>query len=81
MFEKIIRFTQKFFTVLCDNHGEISLSAVSKGEAYIPPDHALEALARCLYPAITAYFESEAGKREFAEWKEQQERKISQNPQ
>jgi len=32
------------------------------------PDDALEALARCLYPAILAYFESESGKREFAEW-------------
>ena len=32
------------------------------------PDDALEALARCLYPAIVAYFESDEGKREFAEW-------------
>ena len=32
------------------------------------PDDALEALARCLYPAILSYFESETGKREFAEW-------------
>jgi hypothetical protein len=29
---------------------------------------ALEALARCLYPAIRSYFESEEGQREFAEW-------------
>ena len=33
-----------------------------------PPDDALEALARCLYPAIRSYFESEEGQREFAEW-------------
>ena len=32
------------------------------------PDDALEALARCLYPAMVAYFESCDGKREFAEW-------------
>ena len=32
------------------------------------PDDALEALARCLYPTMVAYFDSEAGKREFAEW-------------
>jgi len=38
------------------------------------PDNAFKALARCLYPAILAYFESESGKHEFAEW---QKRKVS----
>ena len=33
------------------------------------PDTALEALARCLLPAIRSYFESDEGQREFAEWK------------
>ena len=33
------------------------------------PDTALEALARCLLPAIRSYFESEEGRREFGEWK------------
>ena len=32
------------------------------------PDDAFEALARCLLPAIVAYYDSDAGKREFAEW-------------
>ena len=32
------------------------------------PDDALEALARCLYPVMVAFFESTEGKREFAEW-------------
>ena len=32
------------------------------------PDDAFEALARCLYPAIVAYYDSDTGKREFAEW-------------
>lgn len=32
------------------------------------PDEALEALARCLLPAMRSYFESEEGWREFAEW-------------
>jgi len=32
------------------------------------PDDAFEALARCLYPAIVAYFESDVGQREFADW-------------
>lgn len=38
------------------------------------PKHELEALARCLLPDIQAYFESEDGKREFAEWQEQREK-------
>jgi len=32
------------------------------------PDDALEALARCLFPTMVAFFKSEEGKREFAEW-------------
>jgi len=32
------------------------------------PDDALEALARCLLPAIRSFYESEEGRREFAEW-------------
>lgn len=36
---------------------------------YNPTDDAIQALARCLYPAIRAYFESEQGQREFAEWR------------
>ena len=30
-------------------------------------------IARCILPDIVAYFESERGQREFAEWKAQQE--------
>ena len=41
------------------------------------PDDALEALARCLYPAMVAFFESDEGQREFAEW--QRERKGIEN--
>ena len=37
------------------------------------PQYAIEAVARCLLPDIIAYFESEEGQREFAEWKRQQE--------
>ncbi len=36
------------------------------------PKRELEALARCLLPTIQEYFESEEGKREFAEWEAQQ---------
>ena len=37
------------------------------------PYHEVEALARVLLPEIQAFFESEEGQQEFAEWKAQQE--------
>ena len=33
------------------------------------PQHQIEAIARCLMPDILAFYESEEGQREFAEWK------------
>ena len=36
------------------------------------PRHEVEALAHCLLPDIRRYYESEQGKREFAEWKAKQ---------
>ena len=39
------------------------------------PYHEVEALARVLLPEIQAFFESEEGQREFAEWKAEQEAK------
>lgn len=38
-----------------------------------PPKHEIEAFARCIFPAIREYFESEQGQKEFAEWKAQKE--------
>lgn len=38
------------------------------------PLQEVEALARVLLPEIQAFFESEEGQREFAEWKAQQEK-------
>ena len=44
------------------------------------PYHDVEALARVLLPEIQAFFESEEGQREFAEWKAQQEQnKVKQD--
>jgi hypothetical protein len=40
-----------------------------------PPQHEIEAFARCVLPAIQAYFESEAGRQEFAACKEEKARK------
>ncbi len=45
----------------------------SQQSEYNPPDSAIESLARCLLPAIQAYFDSEDGQREFEEWKRQKE--------
>ena len=38
------------------------------------PVHEVDALACILLPKIQAFFESEEGQREFAEWKAQQEK-------
>lgn len=45
-----------------------------------PPKAEIEAFARCIFPAIRKYFESEQGQKEFAEWKSQKklERKNQQ---
>ena len=39
------------------------------------PDLVIETIARCLWPDIQAFYESEEGQREFAKWKKQQEQK------
>lgn len=40
------------------------------------PDYAIERIARCLLPAMQAFFDSEEGQREYAEWLEQQKLKY-----
>ena len=35
----------------------------------------IEIIARCIFPDILAFYESEEGQREFAEWKAQQAEK------
>jgi hypothetical protein len=52
---------------------------IERDEYQVPAD-AIEALARCLLPAICSYFESEEGKAEFAEWKSRQNTKQSSAP-
>ena len=37
------------------------------------PQYKIEAIARCILPDILAYYGSEEGQREFAEWKKEQE--------
>lgn len=38
------------------------------------PQYVIETVARCLWPDIVAYFESEEGKKEYAAWITLQER-------
>ena len=42
------------------------------------PDHVIESFARCIYPAIQTYFESEEGQKEFVAWKERKEKQATQ---
>lgn len=37
------------------------------------PQHEMDALARCLFPHIQAFYESDEGKRAFEAWKREQE--------
>ena len=37
------------------------------------PQHSIEAIARCIMPDILAFYESEEGQREFAEWQAAQD--------
>ena len=43
------------------------------------PQHELENIARILLPDILAYYESEEGQREFAEWKAQRDAARNDN--
>ena len=37
------------------------------------PQYQIEAIARCIFPDILAFYESEEGQREFATWKVQRD--------
>ena len=49
----------------------------NRGECEIPDD-LIKEIARCLTPNIVAFFETEEAKREFEEWKAEQEKKIAE---
>jgi hypothetical protein len=46
-------------------------------DEYEVPANAIEALARCLLPAIRSYFASDEGMAAFTEWKSQQDTAAS----
>lgn len=43
------------------------------------PRYEIEKIAHCILPDILSLYESEAGQREFAEWKRQREHKDNQD--
>mgnify|MGYP003370018096 FL=1 len=43
------------------------------------PQHEIEKIARILLPDIQAYYESEEGQREFAEWKAKREQEKTKD--
>ncbi len=42
------------------------------------PQREIEIIARCIFPDILAFYESEEGQQEFAEWKAQQAEKSDE---
>jgi len=44
---------------------------------YNPPRHEIQSFARCILPAIQAYFETDRGKKEYAEWCEKRQAQSS----
>ncbi len=55
--------------LLKDNRGECDI-----------PDDLIKEIARCLAPNIVAFFETEEAKREFEEWKIEQDKKLAEKP-
>ena len=43
------------------------------------PQREIEIIARCIFPDILAFYQSEEGQREFAEWKAQQAEKANKD--
>ena len=65
LFDKVI--AKRIEELLKDTHGECDI-----------PDDLIKEIARCLAPNIVAFFETEEAKREFEEWKVDQEKKIAE---
>ncbi len=42
------------------------------------PEREIEIIARCVYPDIVAFFESDEGQSKFAEWKAQREKENAE---
>ena len=53
--------------------GEYYLNKKKKSNKSGYPDEAIKTLARCFYPSMVEFFNSEEGQREYEEWLKEQE--------
>ena len=65
--QQLSEIAKRIEELLKDTHGECEI-----------PDDLIKEIARCLAPNIVAFFETEEAKREFEEWKAEQEKKIAE---
>ena len=65
--QQLSNIAKRIEELLKDTHGECDI-----------PDDLIKEIARCLTPNIVAFFETEEAKREFEEWKAEQEKKIAE---
>ena len=64
--QQLADIAKRIEELLKDNRGECDI-----------PDDLIKEIARCLVPDIIAFFETEDAKREFKEWKAEQEQKLA----
>ena len=65
--QQLAEIAKRIEELLKDKHGECKI-----------PDDLIKEIARCLVPDIIAFFETEEAKREFEEWKLEQEKKLAE---
>ena len=65
--QQLADIAKRIEELLKDTHGECDI-----------PDDLIKEIARCLAPNIVAFFETEEAKREFEEWKLEQEKKLAE---
>ena len=65
--QQLADIAKRIEELLKDNRGECDI-----------PDDLIKEIARCLAPNIVAFFETEEAKREFEEWKAEQDKKIAE---
>ena len=65
--QQLADIAKRIEELLKDKHGECEI-----------PEDLIKEIARCLAPNIVAFFETEEAKREFEEWKLEQEKKLAE---
>ena len=65
--QQLADIAKRIEELLKEKHGECDI-----------PDDLIKEIARCLVPDIIAFIETEEARREFEEWKLEQEKKIAE---